>query len=131
LFVLDWRLAVSRARDFAADARSHALVPGALRTPRLAVVRETISSLTAQIAESVSGMAVIQAFNRERAFLDEFDRANDANRQTNTHAQWLNSLFFPESSSSHRCDGSRALVGGQMLTHGHSRSGRSSLRSFS
>ncbi len=58
-------------------------------------VRETISSLTAQIAESVSGMAVIQAFNRERAFLDEFDKANDFNRQTNTHAQWLNSLFFP------------------------------------
>ncbi len=44
-------------------------------------VRETISSLTAQIAESVSGMAVIQAFDRERAFLDEFDKANDANRR--------------------------------------------------
>ncbi|HEX7525869.1 MAG TPA: ABC transporter ATP-binding protein, partial [Gaiellaceae bacterium] len=27
--------------------------------------------------------------------LAEFDAANDANRQTNTHAQWLNSLFFP------------------------------------
>jgi ABC-type multidrug transport system fused ATPase/permease subunit len=58
-------------------------------------VRETISSMTAQIAESVSGMAIIQAFNRERAFLDEFDKANWANRQTNTHAQYLNSLFFP------------------------------------
>ncbi|HWJ32309.1 MAG TPA: ABC transporter ATP-binding protein [Gaiellaceae bacterium] len=58
-------------------------------------VRETISSMTAQIAESVSGMAVIQAFNRERAFLAEFDKSNWANRQTNTHAQYLNSLFFP------------------------------------
>src|SRR5205085_488089 len=38
---------------------------------------------------------VIQAFNRERAFLAEFDAANDANRRTNTFAQWLNSLFFP------------------------------------
>jgi ABC-type multidrug transport system fused ATPase/permease subunit len=58
-------------------------------------VRETISAMTAQIAESVSGMAVIQAFNRERVFLEEFDKANWANRQTNTHAQYLNSLFFP------------------------------------
>src|SRR5262249_62159502 len=58
-------------------------------------VRETISAMTAQVAESVSGMAVIQAFNRERAFLDEFDKANWANRQTNTYAQYLNSLFFP------------------------------------
>jgi ABC-type multidrug transport system fused ATPase/permease subunit len=40
-------------------------------------------------------MAVIQAFNRERAFLNEFDDANKANLKTNQHAQWLNSLFFP------------------------------------
>jgi ABC-type multidrug transport system fused ATPase/permease subunit len=95
LFVLvDWRLGVVAlvilpptlvlTRWF--QVRSHAAF---LR------VRETISSMTAQIAESVSGMAVIQAFNRERAFLAEFDKSNWANRQTNTHAQYLNSLFFP------------------------------------
>ena len=94
LFVLDWRLGLVAlvilpptlvlTRWF--QVRSHAAF---LR------VRETISSMTAQIAESVSGMAVIQAFNRERAFLAEFDRANAANRETNTHAQYLNSLFFP------------------------------------
>ncbi len=94
LFVLDWRLGLIAlvilpptlvlTRWF--QVRSHSAF---LR------VRETISSMTAQIAESVSGMAVIQAFNRERAFLDEFDRANDANKRTNTYAQWLNSLFFP------------------------------------
>jgi ABC-type multidrug transport system fused ATPase/permease subunit len=58
-------------------------------------VRETISSMTAQIAESVSGMAIIQAFNRERAFLHENDKANSANPQSNTLAQDLNTLFFP------------------------------------
>jgi ABC-type multidrug transport system fused ATPase/permease subunit len=94
LFVLDWRLGLIAlvilpptlvlTRWF--QVRSHAAF---LR------VRETISGMTAQIAESVSGMAIIQAFNRERAFLDEFDRANDANKRTNTYAQWLNSLFFP------------------------------------
>src|SRR5947209_11324103 len=94
LFVLDWRLGLVAlvilpptlvlTRWF--QVKSHSAF---LR------VRETISAMTAQIAESVSGMAIIQAFNRERAFLDEFDRSNWANRQTNTHAQWLNSLFFP------------------------------------
>jgi ABC-type multidrug transport system fused ATPase/permease subunit len=94
LFVLDWRLGLVAlvilpptlvlTRWF--QVKSHAAF---LR------VRETISSLTAQIAESVSGMAVIQAFNRERTFLAEFDKANDANRITNTYAQYLNSLFFP------------------------------------
>ncbi|MFL5954465.1 MAG: ABC transporter ATP-binding protein [Gaiellaceae bacterium] len=94
LFVLDWRLGLVAlvilpptlvlTRWF--QVKSHAAF---LR------VRETISAMTAQIAESVSGMAVIQAFNRERAFLAEFDAANDANRRTNTYAQYLNSVFFP------------------------------------
>ena len=94
LFVLDWRLGfvalvmlpptLVLTRWF--QLRSHAAFLD---------VRNTISAMTAQIAESVAGMAVIQAFNRERAFLREFDEANDANRQTNQFAQWLNSLFFP------------------------------------
>jgi ATP-binding cassette subfamily B protein len=94
VFVLDWRLglvalvilppAIVFSRWF--QVKSHAAF---LR------VRETIAIMTAQIAESVSGMAVIQAFNRERTFLAEFDAANDANRETNTYAQYLNCLFFP------------------------------------
>jgi ATP-binding cassette subfamily B protein len=94
LFILDWRLGLVAlvilpptlvlTRWF--QVRSHAA---------FLEVRNTISGMTAQIAESVSGMAVIQAFNRERAFQAEFDAANDANRRTNTFAQWLNSLFFP------------------------------------
>jgi len=94
LFILDWRLGLMAlvilpptlvlTRWF--QVRSHAA---------FLLVRETIAAMTAQIAESVSGMAVIQAFNRERAFLAEFDRSNAANRETNTHAQYLNSLFFP------------------------------------
>jgi ABC-type multidrug transport system fused ATPase/permease subunit len=94
LFVLDWRLGLVAlvilpptlvlGRWF--QVKSHTAF---LR------VRETIAVMTAQIAESVSGMAIIQAFNRERTFLAEFDKANDANRRTNTHAQYLNSLFFP------------------------------------
>src|SRR5262249_57191443 len=85
-FVLDWRLglvalvilppALVLTRWF--QVKSHAAF---LR------VRETISAMTAQIAESVSGMAVIQAFHPERAFLAEFDSANDANKLTNTHCR--------------------------------------------
>jgi ATP-binding cassette, subfamily B, bacterial len=118
LFILDWRLggvalvilppAIVLTRTF--QVKSHA---GFLR------VRETIAALTAQIAESVSGMAVIQAFGRERAFLDEFDEANDANRRTNTYAQWLNSLFFPGIEFlGIVAMGSVLWVGGRLLEHG-------------
>jgi ABC-type multidrug transport system fused ATPase/permease subunit len=94
LFVLDWRLGLVAlvilpptlvlTRWF--QVRSHAAF---LR------VRETIATMTAQIAESVAGMAIIQAFNRESAFKREFDRDNMANLESNRHAQLLNSWFFP------------------------------------
>jgi ABC-type multidrug transport system fused ATPase/permease subunit len=58
-------------------------------------VRTRISAVTAQLAESVSGMAVVQAFNRERAFQRDFEELNEANRAANVRAQKLSSVFFP------------------------------------
>ena len=94
LFLLDWRLGLVALVVFP---------PGLLvtrwfqRTSHLAFsdVRTRIAAVTAQLAESVSGMAVIQAFSRERAFQREFDDLNEANRVANVHAQKLSSFFFP------------------------------------
>jgi ABC-type multidrug transport system fused ATPase/permease subunit len=58
-------------------------------------VRTRIAVMTAQLAESIAGMAVVQAYNRQRAFKDEFDRLNEDNRVANVHAQRLASIFFP------------------------------------
>ncbi len=63
-------------------------------------VRTRISALTAHIAESLAGMAVIQSYNREGAFRKQFDELNRANQRSNQHAQNLSSLFFPASSCS-------------------------------
>jgi ABC-type multidrug transport system fused ATPase/permease subunit len=57
--------------------------------------RNRIGAVTAQIAESVSGMAVVQAFNRERRFQAEFDELNGANRAQATYVQKIFSVFFP------------------------------------
>jgi ATP-binding cassette subfamily B protein len=57
--------------------------------------RNRIAAVTAQIAESVAGMAVVQAFNRERVFQAEFDALNDANRAQSTYVQRIFSVFFP------------------------------------
>jgi ABC-type multidrug transport system fused ATPase/permease subunit len=58
-------------------------------------VRNRIAAVTAQIAESLSGMAVVQAFNRERSFQHDFDELNGANRSANIYAQKIFSVFFP------------------------------------
>jgi ABC-type multidrug transport system fused ATPase/permease subunit len=94
LFLLDWRLGLVALL---------VLPPGILVTRwfqrrshvAFSDVRTRIAAVTAQLAESISGMAVVQAFNRERAFQREFDGLNEANRQSNIVAQKLSSVFFP------------------------------------
>jgi ABC-type multidrug transport system fused ATPase/permease subunit len=94
LFLLDWRLGLVALL---------VLPPGILITrwfqrtshAAFADVRTRIAAVTAQLAESVAGMAVVQAFNRERAFQREFDDLNEANRVSNVYAQKLSSVFFP------------------------------------
>jgi ABC-type multidrug transport system fused ATPase/permease subunit len=94
LFLLDWRLGLIALL---------VLPPGILvtrwfqRTSHVAFadVRTRIAAVTAQLAESVAGMAVVQAFNRESAFQREFDELNEANRVSNVYAQKLSSVFFP------------------------------------
>jgi len=94
LLIADWRLGLV----------VFAIIPPALlltrwfqRTSHVALVetRNRIAVVTAQIAESVSGMAVVQAFNRERAFQREFDGLNAANRDQNVYTQKIFSIFFP------------------------------------
>ena len=94
LFYLDWRLGV---------VALVVLPPGVVVTRwfqttshvAFADVRTRIAAVTAQLAESVSGMAVVQAFSRERAFQSEFSDLNEANRVSNVYAQKLSSVFFP------------------------------------
>jgi ATP-binding cassette subfamily B protein len=94
LLIADWRLGLV----------SFAVLPPALilsrwfqRVSHVANVeqRNRIAAVTAQIAESVAGMAVVQAFNRERRFQAEFDALNDANRAQATYVQRIFSVFFP------------------------------------
>jgi ATP-binding cassette subfamily B protein len=94
LFIADWRLGCVVL----------CIVPPTLvltrwfqKTSHSALVesRERIGAVTAQIAESVAGMAVVQAFNRERRFQREFDELNEANRVQAAYTQKIVAIFFP------------------------------------
>jgi ABC-type multidrug transport system fused ATPase/permease subunit len=94
LLIADWRLGLVVL----------AIVPPALALTRwfthvshvaLVETRNRIAAVTAQIAESVSGMAVVQAFNRERAFQAQFDELNAANKVQSIYTQKIFSIFFP------------------------------------
>jgi ABC-type multidrug transport system fused ATPase/permease subunit len=94
LFAIDWRLAL-----VALTVMPPALVVTRWFQLRSAVaygeVRTRIAAVTAGMAESLAGMAVIQAFNREDHFRETFDEMNMENRAANFHAQTVWSVFFP------------------------------------
>jgi ABC-type multidrug transport system fused ATPase/permease subunit len=94
LFINDWRLGM-----IALVVLPPALVITRRFQRRSAAaqleVRNRIAGVTAQIAESVAGMAVVQSFRREQPFRARFDELNLENRDANFHAQRISSLFFP------------------------------------
>jgi ATP-binding cassette subfamily B protein len=94
LIIADWRLGLIA---FVVLPPTLILSRWFQRTSHVANVeqRNRIAAVTAQIAESVAGMAVVQAFNRERHFQAEFDALNEANRAQSTYVQKIFSTFFP------------------------------------
>jgi ATP-binding cassette subfamily B protein len=118
LLIADWRLGLVVL----------CVVPPALvltrwfqKTSHSALVesRERIGAVTAQIAESVAGMAVVQAFNRERRFQREFDDLNTANLEQHVKVQKIFSVFFPSIEFLGMvATGAVLYAGNALLTHG-------------
>ena len=118
LFLLDWRLGL---------VALCILPPGIVITRwfqrvshvAAADVRTRIATVTAQLAESVAGMAVIQAFNRERAFQAEFDGLNEENRRLERpRAEDLLRLLPRDRAARCGRDGIGALRGRALHRHG-------------
>lgn len=85
MLVLNWRLALIA---FAALPLVGLLVEFVRRRARVAFrqIRDKTARLNALLAEQVSGMAVVQAYTRERAAQREFDEQNRAYRDANMQA---------------------------------------------
>jgi ABC-type multidrug transport system fused ATPase/permease subunit len=94
LFINDWRLALVALVVLPPAlvlTRWFQRVSGAAQLE----VRNRIGIVTAHLAESVAGMAVVQSFRRESAFQARFDELNADNRDANVVAQRISSVFFP------------------------------------
>jgi ATP-binding cassette subfamily B protein len=113
--------------DFRLGLVVFAIVPPALlltrwfqRASHVALIetRNRIGIVTAQVAESLSGMAVIQAFNREQSFQRQFDELNAANREANVYTQKIFSIFFPSIEFlGMLATGAVLYTGNELLTH--------------
>jgi ATP-binding cassette subfamily B protein len=58
-------------------------------------VRTQISRLNAFVQERVTGMKIIQIFNREKVEMSRFDKMNKLHRNAHIQTVWAYSIFFP------------------------------------
>jgi ABC-type multidrug transport system fused ATPase/permease subunit len=58
-------------------------------------VRETLSAVTATLAEDIAGMRVLQAFTREEAAIENFRVVGEAYRRRNQETVVQNAIYFP------------------------------------
>ncbi|MFD5567268.1 ABC transporter ATP-binding protein [Streptomyces cadmiisoli] len=59
------------------------------------LARERVSTVNADLQETVSGLRIVQAFGRERDGGRRFTERSDSYRQARIRGQWLISVYFP------------------------------------
>lgn len=58
-------------------------------------VRNEVSNLNAFTQEHITGMSIVQAFNREQIEMDRFKEINHRHRSAHIRSVWYYSVFFP------------------------------------
>jgi ATP-binding cassette subfamily B multidrug efflux pump len=57
--------------------------------------RVAVTRLNTFVQERLSGMSIVQLFNREREEYKRFEKINEGHKQAHIQAVWANSIFFP------------------------------------
>ncbi|MCZ4409568.1 ABC transporter ATP-binding protein [Cryomorphaceae bacterium 1068] len=58
-------------------------------------VRTQVSKLNAFVQEHITGMVIVQVFNREEREKEKFREINDAHKKAHIRSVWAYSVFFP------------------------------------
>lgn len=58
-------------------------------------VRTQVAHLNTFVQEHITGMRIVQMFNREEEEMKRFDKINRAHRDANIRSVWYYSIFFP------------------------------------
>src|SRR5690606_32308215 len=57
--------------------------------------RVQVNKLNTFVQEHISGMSIVQLFNRQSIEYNKFESINKDHRQAHVDAVWANSIFFP------------------------------------
>ena len=57
--------------------------------------RQQVTKLNTFVQEHITGMGIVQLFNRQKIEYTKFEDINKGHRQAHVNAVWANSIFFP------------------------------------
>lgn len=94
MFVLDWRWALLALAPIPVLIWATRLFQKAIKKA-FVDVRNQVSRMNEFVQEHVTGMHIVQAFNREEREAERFEELNEAHRAANIRSIWAFSVFFP------------------------------------
>ncbi len=94
MFISDWRLTLISLSTIPVLLFATYVFKNAIKSA-FQQVRTQVARLNAFVQEHITGMNIVQIFNREKAELNKFEKINAAHRDANIKSIWHYSVFFP------------------------------------
>ncbi len=94
MFVSDWRLTLISLSTIPVLLFATYIFKNAIKAA-FQQVRTHVARLNAFVQEHISGMNIVQIFNREKEEHAKFEKINAAHRDANIRSIWHYSVFFP------------------------------------
>ncbi len=94
MFYIDWRLTlISFSTIPVLLVASNIFQRGVKAT--FQEVRTQVARLNTFLQEHITGMSIVQVFNREEEEMKKFSRINELHKEAHIHSVWYYSIFFP------------------------------------
>ena len=94
MFVVDWKLTLIAITTVPILIVATRIFKNGVKTTFQAV-RNAVSALNTFVQEHISGMKVVQIFNRENEEYKKFKAINETHKEANIKSIWYYSVFFP------------------------------------
>jgi ATP-binding cassette subfamily B protein len=94
MFLTDWRLALISLSTVPALIITTYIFKRAIKSA-FQGVRTQVSNMNAFVQEHITGMSIIQIFNREKEEMKKFKKINRALTHEHLRTVWIFSIFFP------------------------------------
>ncbi len=94
MFAMDWRLSIFSLAPIPLLIWATNVFKNYIKSA-FGDVRTAVSKLNAFVQEHITGMNIVQVFNREEVEMQKFKGINEDHKKAHIKTVWANSIFFP------------------------------------